>query len=207
MEKPSQRLLQDIQSSRRLFQKIITHSTELESILLSPLTFGETKEAIGQLLGKDLSIEVLYYGHNSGADIEAKACCSELAQFGSSIIDSQLTSDLKLTLFSRFNIWGFLVDRGYQNFYVSESILVAFVDRLESFIAGLHEDEQVRWTKELFQDNTNRIAEFRDRVRSASSTVERSVELDSVRNTDINDWLDDIGLVQTISSLDAATRG
>ena len=94
MKGPSQKLLKDIQSSRKLFLQIIAHSTELESVLsrLGSTTRGDTKEAIEQLLGTDLSIEFLYYGHDAGADIEAKAYCSELTQFGTSIIGSRLYS-------------------------------------------------------------------------------------------------------------------
>ena len=86
-------------------------------------------------------------------------------------------------------------------------MLRAFVHGLELFIAGLGPDEQIVWTDTLFQGNANGIAEFNDRVQRASSTVERSMELDSVRNTDINDWLGEVSLVQTVSSKDATTPG
>ena len=84
MKEPSQKLLKDIQSSRKLFLQIIAHSTELEPVLsrLGSTARGDTKEAIKQVLGTDLSIAFLYYGHDADADIEAKAYCSELNPIG-----------------------------------------------------------------------------------------------------------------------------
>jgi hypothetical protein len=175
----------------QLCELIAQHAIEIENILFAAAqrdySFdSNVSSALKNLL--ECEFDARFLNKDSGSStIEAKAYAFCLTQLGLCIIDGKFSSPLKYAMLKYLNVVGHLFDRGPENYYISTDLLNAFLNKLQTFIDSLPPSDRIQW--QFFID---RIPQCRGFLEGAALSVseERKLELDSIRQADVSQWLE-----------------
>lgn len=108
---------------------------------------------------KNVSTEM----RHTGTSI-AVQCCADVADFSSSLLSSNVPNRLKIALFGRFNIFGFMFDRNRESYAACHEILWAFLESVEKYKNSLSLEDLNIWNDWTY-GGTDQIPFFRGYLR------------------------------------------
>ncbi len=192
-----EKVIQNIDSARRLAAAIILHGRNLAGVLghqtQDPKLFGQdceqwvlnvelNYEILTGLFGVEPTIRALVtHEVRRDTDLSAKHYCRAVCGFGQSILESNIPFVTKSAVFYDFNIIGLLFDRSRENYYICEPSLREFLVVLRDFLATLADCERHIWYGSTFAGGPEQVETLSARLDEASLGLELSPELIALR--------------------------